>query len=82
MNNSSLYSLNKSDFINGIITSIFSAVVTALYELVSVGGFSVFTANWGAIAMICINVAGITAVGYIARKFTTDSNGKLMGLIG
>ncbi len=79
---SKMYSLTQSDFIKSLSSSVFIALVAAVYGLTSQGNFDIFTADWNAILKLVLNSAIITFVGRMAEKFLTDSNGKVLGKIG
>lgn len=82
MDNSKMFSWSQNDVIKSLITSVFVAVIAALYGLTSQGGFDVFSADWGEILKIVINSTLITFIGRLGEKFVTDERGKVFGKIG
>lgn len=74
---SAFASLDKADFWQGLALAVAVAVFGALKEAITGDGFSIFTYDWAHIADIALN-AGI---GYLAIMFTTDKDGKLMGVV-
>lgn len=72
------YTLDQSDFVNGLKTALFTAIFTALYTVVQVPDFDVRTTDWVQVGGNMLTVAVITIVGYISRKFLENEDGKLM----
>lgn len=60
--------LNLFDFAKGLIVAVISAVITAIYPLISTG---VFTFNWKEIATVALT-AGIA---YLSKNLFTNSGG-------
>ena len=79
---SSFLRLNTKDFSKGAVTAVFVGVLTALYQVFTVAGFDVFSADWGSILSSAFNVAITTFIGYLAKNFLSDSEGKVFGKIG
>lgn len=69
---STLFHLISSDFVKGLETAVFGAVITALYQAVTSGG----SIDWKTI----LGVAIASGLGYLARKFNTDQKGNLFGI--
>ena len=74
--------LNVNDFIRGVVTAIFAAVITVLYQVTQSAGFDVFTANWGMILSEMINVSITVFIAYLSKNLLSDSDGKVLGSIG
>lgn len=85
--NSGLYSLNKGDFIRGLITAVFAGVAVAIGSVLNgvftADGFDVFSVDWGMVGKNMVNAAVIGAqggfAGYIAKNFLSDNKGALLG---
>ena len=78
---SRLWSLVPQDLIKSIITSVFAGVIVAIAGIVSQPGFDLFMVDWGSLVHLIINVSVSAFVADIARRYATDSNGKLLGKI-
>lgn len=78
---SEIYKLKSSDAFKSLITAIFAAVIVALGGIVTQPGFDVFTVDWSHVLSMVINVSISTFIGDMARRFSTDSDGKLFGRI-
>lgn len=80
--NSKLFGLTGNDALKSVITAVFAAVVVALGGIVTQPGFDVFTVDWNHVLSLVINVSVSTFIADMARRLTTDENGKLFGRIG
>lgn len=78
---SELFHLKLSDPVKSLITAMFAAVVVALGSIVSQPDFDVFTVDWSVVFTLIINVSVSAFIADIARRFTSDENGKLFGKI-
>jgi hypothetical protein len=65
--------LNKRDFINGLIISVFCAFITGFYQLIANGG----TINWLTIKPVVIAAIG-AGVSYLTKNLLSNSKGKFM----
>lgn len=79
---SGIFKLYTSDFVRGLITAIFSAVIIALYAIVTVGDFSFFNVNWNVVGKQMTDVAGVTFVSYVFKNLLSDKKGAVLGIIG
>lgn len=79
---SNIYSVSKSDFVQSLVNAVFCAVIAAFAGIAGTPGFNVFQAEWGLILGQMINTAIIVAIGSLAKKFTSDAEGKFLGKIG
>lgn len=77
-----MFAWSSNDLIRSITTSIFVAVIAALYGVTTQSGFDVFSADWAAIAKTVVNAVFITFVGRMGEKLVTDENGKVFGKLG
>jgi hypothetical protein len=75
-----LFKLYSSDYVKGLVTAIFSAVITYVYYIVIVNGFSFFGVDYTQLFHDVVNVAGITFISYLAKNFFTTSKGSLLGV--
>ena len=69
--------LGKRDFINGLVVSVVSAVLTVLVSLFSQGGFNIFTADWAGIVNNVVVVSFIAMSSYLMKNLSTNSSGEL-----
>ncbi len=74
-----LFTLYKSDYVKALVTAFFSAAIVALYNVVIVSGFDVFTADWSMIFKSMVNAGFLTLVSYLVKNWLTSSDGKLLG---
>lgn len=77
---SALYTLNSSDFINGLVTAVFTAIFATFYGVVTTAGFSIFNADWKTIGITAANAAVLAMVGYLGKKFFTAQDGTIAGM--
>ena len=80
--NSKMFRWSGNDFVRSLTTSLFVAVIAALYGLTSQGDFDLFSADWGAILKLVLNSAFITFFGRMSEKFVSNKDGKIFGVIG
>lgn len=71
-------SLNKNDFVRGLIVAILAAVVAKLGEVLNVPGFDFVQYDWTTL----VSVAVTAALAYLAKNFGSDNSGKFAGKIG
>lgn len=69
--NSSIFTLNKADFIKGLIIAVLTSVLTILYNTVQTGSL---TFDWKAIA----TAASSAALAYILKNLLTNSNDEFL----
>lgn len=81
-NQSSLFSLNSKDFAKGLITAIFSAVIIAIYQIVTTVGFDLFSVDWNLILHTVINTGVAAFLAYLSKNFLSDNEGKVLGRVG
>ena len=74
-----LWAISKNDFVQSLINAGFCAIVVGLAGIVSQPGFNVFEAPWLEILSNMVNIAIVTAIGTMAKKFSTSENGKTFG---
>ena len=67
---STLFTLNSTDFIKGLLMAVLSTVITIVYQTVEAGSL-VF--DWTAIGTMAIT----SALAYIMKNLFTNSQGKL-----
>jgi putative exporter of polyketide antibiotics len=70
MEQSTLFTLNTSDFIKGLLMAVLSTVITIVYQTVEAGSL-VF--DWTAIGTMALT----SALAYIMKNLFTNSQGKL-----
>jgi EamA domain-containing membrane protein RarD len=69
--NSSIFTLNKSDFLKGLIIAVLTAVITVAYNTVQTGTLSF---DWKAIS----TAAASAALAYIMKNLLTNSNDEFL----
>jgi len=69
MGQSTLFTLNTSDFIKGLLMAVLSTVITIVYQTVEAGSL-VF--DWTAIGTMALT----SALAYIMKNLFTNSQGK------
>jgi hypothetical protein len=65
---STIFTLNSSDFIKGLIMAVLSTVITVVYQTVEAGSL---TFDWKAIGTMALT----TALAYIMKNLFTNSAG-------
>ena len=68
---SSLFTLNKSDFVKGLLIAVLTGIITAAYTSVENGTFSF---DWKAIIIAAISAA----FAYITKNLLTNSNDEFL----
>ena len=66
--NSTIFTLNTSDFLKGLIMSVLSSVITIIYQTIEMGSL-VF--DWKAIGTMALT----TGLAYIVKNLFTNSTG-------
>lgn len=79
--NSDLLRLNSRDFLTALANAVFAAIVVALFQLVTAGGFDLFSADWAAIIKSIINSSFIVLISSLGMALGIDKNGKILGSI-
>jgi hypothetical protein len=67
-----LFTLNKSDFIKGLVTAVFSSVWGAVAAIVGSQAFDLFTLDWKKFISIVVASAIVGAAGYLNKNYVTD----------
>ena len=68
---SSIFTLNKADFLKGLIIAVITAVITILYNTVQVGSLAF---DWKAIS----TAAASAALAYIMKNLLTNSEDEFL----
>lgn len=69
--NSSIFTLNKADFIKGLVIAVLTAVITLLYNTVQSGTLAF---DWKAISTAAVSAA----LAYIMKNLLTNSSGEFL----
>jgi branched-subunit amino acid transport protein len=69
--NSLFLSLNKKDFLKGLVVAVLTAVITVIYTTIESG---TLTFDWKAIAMAALSAA----LAYITKNLLTNSEDKFL----
>lgn len=75
--NSKLWGIDLKDLGNAVANGAFIAVIGFLYQTSQTASFDVTSLDWGQV----LNYAIIGAVGALAKRFSTDDQGKVFGAI-
>lgn len=75
-----LFKLYSNDYIKGLITAVFAAVIVALYNIVIVSGFSFFKVNYHDLFQNMVDTGGITLIAYLAKNFLSTNKGSLLNV--
>ena len=73
---SEFFDLNKSDFVKGMITTVFASILTVVYTVVNQPDFDVFVINWHYVIGNVLNVGTITMVSYLMKNLLTNAEGQ------
>jgi hypothetical protein len=68
---SSLFTLNKADFVKGLVIAVLTAVITAVYTTVQTG---ILTFDWKSISIAALSAA----LAYITKNLLTNSNDEFL----
>lgn len=68
---SSLFTLNKTDFVKGLVIAVLTAVITVVYTTVQTGSF---TFDWKEISVAALSAA----LAYITKNLLTNSNDQFL----
>lgn len=74
-----MFSWTSSDFIKGLITAVFGAVIMTLAGIAQQPGFNIATVDWNTILQVAIG----SFLGYVSKNFftsTTPTTEKVMGV--
>lgn len=78
---SEIYRLKGADFVKGLITAVFGAVIATVYGLFQTPDFNLFQADYASIGNDVVKVAISTFIAYLSKNLFTDSSGKVFGKI-
>jgi hypothetical protein len=79
---SPILKINFKDVGKALVTAIFTAIIIALYGIVTAPGFDVFTVDWTLVIHTAINASTAAFLGYIVKNFLSNSEGKFLGRVG
>lgn len=68
---SSLFTLNKADFVKGLVIAVLTAIISAVYTTIQTG---VFTFDWKALSIVALSAA----LAYITKNLLTNSNDQFL----
>lgn len=81
MNDSKMFKINLKDVGSSAINAVFAAVFIGLAGVFSQSGFDIFNTEWTPILQQSINWAFAAFIGSLSKKFTSDEDGKVFGMI-
>lgn len=73
--NSELFKLNLKDVGKGLLVAVLASVFTYLASILNVPAFSWASFDWGEV----IKIALASGIGYLAKNFISDRQGKVLG---
>ena len=73
---SKLFTLTSNDYAKGLVVAVLAAVLTWLAQVVGAPGFDFATFSYAEI----VRVALVAALAYLGKNFSTDNQGKVMGI--
>ena len=82
MEKSKLFSIDLKDIKKALVMGVLAGAAFPVIAAIQTPGFSIFTANWEAIATLAINGAAVGFVSYIVKNFFSDETGAVFGKIG
>lgn len=68
--------LNLQDWINGLSTAIFTAVIPVLYQATQ-QGVNLFSYDWASVGKLALSAG----VGYILRKLMSNDKNEVLGVV-
>lgn len=77
--NSGLWQLNSKDFRRAIANAVATAVIVALYKVVTTPGFDLWALDYLGIGKLIVNSVFIVVIGSLGGALGVDSHGKLLG---
>lgn len=75
-----LFKIDWGTMADALLTAAVLAVGGALYGVVTTQGFDVFTADWGSIGRMMVNIAFVTTVITAFHDFISTNGGSVLGL--
>ncbi len=75
-----LFKLKANDFVKGLATAVFAAIVTAVYKVVSDAGFDFFGVDYVSLGKLLVNVGGAAFIGYLMKNFFSTNDGSVLGI--
>lgn len=75
-----IFTLDWASVADALVTAVVFAVFGALYNVVVVSGFDVFTADWVNIGHVMVNVGFIAAVVSLGQNFLSTNKGSVLNI--
>ena len=75
-----IFQLKANDFIKGLATAIYAAIIVTLYNVAIVNGFDFFTVNYVELGKSVVNVGGVTLLAYLFKNLTSTNDGSVLGI--
>lgn len=75
-----LLKLDLASLADAIVLAVTLAVVGALYSVVMTTGFDVFTADWGSIGRMMVNISFTTSVISLSKDLLSTYKGSVLNL--
>ena len=82
MNTSTMFNLNESDVIKGLVMAVITGVLLPVSAIIQTPGFSISTANWHVILTLAGNGAIVGFISYLTKNFVSNGQGQVLGKIG
>lgn len=76
-----MWKIAGSDLLKSGLTAALAAILVAIANMATQQGFDLFAVDWKALANLVLNVGISAFIADIARRFSTDKQGRLFGKI-
>lgn len=73
---SAFLTLDKNDFLKGLVVAILAAVLTSLANLFNAPGFAFGGINWSQVATIAL----MSGISYLSKNLLTTQTGSFLGV--
>lgn len=75
-----IFKLGLGNVTNAVLMAIATAVLVAIYGIVSTAGFDVFTANWAMIGKQMVNLGVVVGIGSLYRDLISTTQGSILNI--
>lgn len=75
---SQFLSLNKSDYVKGLVVAVLVTVIGAIQQALTAHGLDLSSYDWTGIGKMAVECA----IAYLMKNLMSTSDGKVMGVIG
>lgn len=75
-----IFKLDLASVADAVLTAVVLAGVGAFYGVVTTQGFDFFSADWGSIGRMMVNISFVTATISLAKDLISTTNGSVLGI--